>query len=1664
MQEVRYAGPPASEGSAAQDTLKSFLRAALNAAEALAELHRSGLIHQNIRPQTLRIDPLGEGVELTGADLGQLPEPSALALPIDALPYLAPEQTGRLEGAIDLRADLYSLGIVLYELRAGALPFHADDPLGWVHCHLARAPRPLAEASPGTPAVVSDIIMKLLAKPPDDRYQSARGLSHDLQRCLEELSTHGRVEPFPLGARDVWDKLRAANRTYGRSEELATLREAVERIRATGCCEVALVAGPSGIGKSALVRELQRHIGSMRAAFLWGKFEETKREVPYSTIGQAFQDLLRQTLASTDAELAAIREQLKGALGESGQLIIDLVPQIELVIGKQPPVPALPASEASHRFHLAFRSFLGVFATRERPLILFLDDMQWADFATLELMQHIVTHPDLRSLLVIGAYRDDEVDASHPLEATLGAIRSAGVPCASIKLAPLSRADLIELVVDMFHCERDEAQPLVALLWAKTSGNPFFAAQLLSALHQDQLIHFDTQTWSWQWDIAQIEAEGITNDMVELVLGKLRRLPEATLDVLKLAACAGSEFSVRLLGTLCSKTPEEVRASLEPALQEGLLLQRAQGYKFLHDRVLEAAYSLIPEGERAGLHLRFGRLLLEHTPEDALDGLLFDIVNQLDLGAGDVEAADERRQIAVINLRAGRKAKAASAARSAATYFAKGIPLLPEDSWDTDYALTYGLHLELGECEFLSGRFEEVERLCGLLKRHARNSVDRASIARLEIQLATAQGDNARAVEVGLASLHLLGVELPRDANDSDVKDEIGWVRDKLREQGIEELINLPEMADPDMIAVMGVISVVYPAALYTAPNLADVALVRMVRLSILHGNAPASPHGYVNLGNILCSRFGDFRDGYRLGKLACDLGQRPGFGSYSAEAFVGLGAVILSWSRHMREAIDLFRMGFRSARDSGKLIYAASGLIQSAMFLFAMGEPLSSVYEASEQAFEFTTNAKYAFLADIAGVLQRLSRTLRGDTERFGSLSEDGADEDAFDTHMREGSIPMMRVCYYVYKLAARFWAGDYAGAHAAAKEAEGLLWSARAMLVEAEYCLYAALTAAALHDGAGEAERGALRGQLSAFEEQLRIWAESCPDNFSSRYALVSAEIARIDGRAEGAAVLYDQAISASRDGGFVQIEGLACEIAGRFYLRRAFKVVPAAYLREARACYARWGARGKVRQLEARHADLLAEPRRESTPLPSADAEPIDTLTAAKASAAISSEMAPDELLATLMRILIEHAGAQRSCLLLPSRDGFSVAAEITSNHDDVRVETPKVRRAPLATELSLSMAHYVRRTREKLILDDVTASVMFPSDVHLSTARPRSLLCAPIVRRGEIAGILYLENRLTRGAFTPRRLALLEFLAAVSLENALLAADLARETGERTQTEKTLRQSEERLQRLVETANVVPWEAERGTGQLTYVGPQVVKMLGYPQDAWLSAGFLGAHVHPHDRESTLMSLVAPSSDAPSSGSNFDFRMTAADGRSVWLHNVVSSQGPAGAGVLGGFLFDITERKEAEAKLKEQLDIIEAQQAAIRKLSTPIIEVWEGVLTMPVLGVVNESRALQMMTVLLEAVKRTASRYTIIDLTGAEAVDAATADHIMRIVRAVQLLGAKSIIVGIRPEVAQTIVAMAIDMSSIVTLSNLREALLLCMSDQRGRRERWQTGVKS
>lgn len=1635
--------------------MSHFLKIAIQVAAELARLHRQNVIHQNIRPKNIHVDAATGEPQLLGAegDAARAPDGTTQEqrLTIDVLQYASPEQTGRTSRPIDQRSDLYSLGVTLYQLLSGTLPFQAGDALGWVHCHIAVPPRPLGEVAPDTPRVVSDIVMKLLSKAPEDRYQSARGLERDLARCLAELEAHGRIAPFPIAEHDVSDELRFPTRLYGRDHEIATLFAAFEQVLATGAPGLALVSGYSGIGKTSLVQELYRPIVRARGFFLEGKFDQYKRGIPYFTMGQAFRDLVRQVLSESEERLEALRLQLRRALGPNGRLVADVIPQIELILGELPPVPPLPTTEAQNRFNTVFQSFIGVFAKKEHPLVLFLDDLQWLDFGSLNLLQHVLTHPETEYLFVLGAYRNNEVSPSHPLVSATAELRKANLRVIELTLEPLPREHLTEFVADTLHSSLEDAAPLSELLTTKTEGNPFFVTQFLLELHHECLVRFDADEGVFRWDLAAIEAKAYTDNIVELIVGKLRRLPAGAQDALKLAACIGNEFEIDVLAAILDETPARAQVALAPAFSEGVVLRRGGTCKFLHDRVQHAAYTMIPEQQRGEVHLRVGRLLWEHTGEEEIEERLFDLVNQFNLGAALSTDVAERRRIAALNLRAGRKAKASVAHKSAAAYLSAGLAMLGEDAWESDYALAQALHLELAECQMLNGSFEETARLCALLHAHARTKVDKAAIYRLEMQAHTTRAENEKGIEVGIECLKLFDIELVLHPGRDRVQAALDEIDARMHGRQIEDLLAAPLVTEPETVVMMAALADIYlSSAFWTDPILIELLICRIVQSSIEHGNTGASTIGYALFGAYLKVPRGEYRDAYRFGKLAFDLIEKHDFAAYKAQVCNVIDCMILHWSRPLGEVIDVARIGVLAGIQTGNTPYKCLNSIQRMVAVLLRGDPLDEVRDEAAGCIDFLVEGSFTFLLGAAIGVQRLVYNMQGVTESFSTFTSGDFDAVAYEEDLRRANIPIPAFYYYTAKVQARFIAGDHAEAAAAAAVARDLEPHCAQHMITPEFWFFSALAAVMRLADAPDGERGELRALLVGYEEKLRVLSASCQENYLGKHRLVCAEMARVEGRDQEAAKLYDDAIRAFRASGLVQNEGVANELAGRFYEQRGFLTIPEAYIAAAKACFSRWGAHGKVRQLNWQYPGIAApeSPRPRAPDDPGTPAEQLDTATAVKASRALSHETVPERLLASLMHIVIEHAGAQRCCLLLPREGAMDIIAEAVVGPRGLDVRLAAQGQVLSFSNLPASIVNYVRRTREKLLLDDASRQGTFTVDEYIARERPKSVLCLPIVRHGSLEGVLYLENRLVAGAFTPRRLALLDFLAVVSLENATLYNELALENAGRKEAEKTLLESEERLRRLIESANLVPWEANVSTGRFTYVGPQAAKVLGYPEEEWKTQNaleFLGSHLHPEDKGEALARFFDPSGYEE----QFDFRVLTARGATLWLHNVVSvPRDEDGHTALSGFMVDITDRKEIESTLREQLDTIRQQQDAIRTLSTPIIEVWEGVLTMPVLGTIDQRRAEQMMDVLLSAIVRTGSRFAIIDLTGVEAVDTSTADHILKLVRAVQLLGSRGIVVGIRPEVAQTMISIGVDLSSIITLGNLREALLLCM----------------
>lgn len=1423
-----------------------FLRLATGMAAALGRLHERGLIHKDIKPANILVSGDGEEVRLMGFGIAsrlrrerQSPEPPESIA--GTLAYMAPEQTGRMNRSIDSRSDLYALGATFYEMLTGSLPFTASDPMEWVHCHIARlADAPGARAN-GIPEVLSAIAMKLLAKTAEERYQTAAGLEADLRRCLGEWQSHGRIDPFPLGAHDSSDRLVIPEKLYGREREVESLLAAFDRVVAQGTAELVLVSGYSGVGKSSVVNELHKVLVPPRGLFAAGKFDQYMRDVPYATLAQAFQMLVRQILVRSEAEVDHWRHAFLEALGPNGQLMVDLIPEVEFVIGKQPPVADLSPQEAQNRFQLVFRSFLGVFARPEHPLALFLDDLQWLDAATLELLERLVTHPDVRHVLLIGAYRDNEVSPSHPLMRTLAAIREAGAAVQDVRLTPLSPDDLGRLVADALHCEPQRSAPLAQLIHGKTAGNPFFAIQFIHVLVDEGLIAFDPADAQWRWDLDAIRVKGYTDNVVDLMVAKLSRLPAAAQIALQRFACLGNSVEAATLSAVLEASEQETEAKLWEASYLELIIRSGDSYRFMHDRIQEAAYVLIAEEARPEVHLRIGRLLYAHTPPERREEAIFEIVNQLNRGADLITSEDERIQLAELNLVAGKRAKASTAYASALKYFVAGEALLRDDPWERRYDLIFRLELHRAECEFLTGDSENADRRLAALSLRARGDVDRSEAVCLQIEICTATNRSDRAIEICLEYLRSVGIEWTSHPAKEQFHQEYDQFLQQLAGRPIEALIDLPRLDDPIRRATLSVLSAVGPSAFFTDGNLLNLTFCRTSNISVMYGNDERTPLAYTYLGSILGPQFGDYRTGYRLGKLAIDLVEQ-GLDRWKCRVYVVFGTLVNPWSKHVRTSHDWIRQAFVSALEVGDFNYAGYCCQNLIPLLIANGSDLAEVHSEAMTRMEFARKIKFGLVIDCLTGQIALIRQLRGLTLDFSSFDDGEFDEKAFEQHLEGDPLLAFAACWYwVRKLQARFYALDYSAALGAAAKAEPLLWTSAQFFETAEYHFFSALAHASLCPRDEPEERQRCLEAIAAHQRQLAIWAKNCPENFDSRAALVGAEIARIEGRILDAEQLYEDAIHSSRVNGFVNNEALANELAARFYRARGLEKVASAYLKDARTLYARWGAHGKVRQLD----ELYPRPREERIAASSAMIGPstgqLDVETVVKASQAVSSEMILPELIEKLLRIAVENAGAERGVLILVRHGEPRIEAEATTGSG--RIEVAARQAAVASSDLPRSALNYVIRTQERVLLDDASADSVYSKDDYVRLRRSRSVLCLPIVKQAKLIGALYLENNLAPFVFTPDRVTLLQMLAsqaAISLENAGLYTDLQLQVG--------------LLQRLPVSAwTLKPDGTPDFVNQvwLDFSGQTLDFVRSHPE-AWMTA------VHPEDREMAARSF--------------------------------------------------------------------------------------------------------------------------------------------------------------------------------------------------------------
>lgn len=1405
--------------------LASFFYIAVQLVVTLAELHRRGLIHKDLKPANIIVNPLTMVVKITDFGIStrfsqtkaQTSSPRRLE---GTLAYMSPEQTGRMNRSIDYRTDFYSLGVTFYEMLSGRLPFDSSDPLELVHAHIARQPSPLHRQNPAVPEMLSAIVERLMAKTAEERYQSAVGLLADLERCRREWQENGRVRPFELRSADQSERLTIPQQMYGREREIALLQASFERV-ADGRAEILLVSGQAGIGKSALINELQRAISSRRGLYGSGKFDRLQRNVPYSAIIAALHEVARQILAEDEPTLARWRSTILAALGPNGQLVIDVVPEVEGIIGRQRPVVEASLPEARNRFQLVFQRFIRCLGRQHQPLVLFFDDLHWADAASLSLLAGLLSDSQARWLLVLGAYRDREMSTAHPLRQLLDTVESSGTGVQLLRLEPLGEQDIRQLLADTLRSDLVTVARLTRVIWKKTSGSPFFVNQFLHAINAEGHLHFDQQLRRWVWDLDAIRAMSSTDNVIDLMVNTIQRLPQATQQYLTLAACFGSSFDLVDVAAIAGQHPAPALRELWPAIDAGLILpidldytlylpdvglslagsDVPRSYRFLHDRVQQAAYILLSDEQRQTAHLRIGRMLRNRMTQGVAEGTLFDLVNQLNLGRALIDCAAERIELLRLNLRAARQAMAAAAYLPAAGYADAAMQLLTAEHWRSDYQLALEVHILAAELAALNAEFATMEQIIDRLIRHATSLLDQVRGYEIRIQSLIARNRSYEAVQQARAVLRQLGLHLPQQLGPLRRRYaalssywHLRWHLLRHR-QRIHNLAGLPPMTDPSKLAVARLLASVTAAAYNTVPALHILVASRQVELFLEYGNPPEAAYSYTAYGLLLGSSVGDVAASSAFGYLALDMLKQQQANHLAARISLNVYGFILHRRQAMAKSLEPLRSGFQAGLNSGDFEFAAICAYAYGYHRFWLGHDLLSI---AREMHDYSKQVRALKRERPAGLIE-LSRhvvlCLLGETGEPTSLSDELFDEAQMFAQLQAAHDYTTLCVYHIFKLWLCFLAEDLAAAAHHCRQAGQHLSAVSQSIFVPVFDLLCILVRAAHPVAQPWLQRQAQRSLT-----RLGQWARRAPMNYRQKYLLAQAELARHAGKSGAAREFYDEAIRTARDNGFVNDEALACELAGRFHLEHNRPDHTQLYLRDARYAYVRWGARSKVAALDHQYPGLLTGGQAGasaggslrplatlSTVVEPASDSALDLASVIKASQAISEKLVLDDLLTRLIAIMAENAGAQYGHLILQRDEQWSIEASSVadgSQHASRGSVPLDGAETPL---LARSVVNVVARTRQPVLLADASEAEHFARDPYIVTMKPRSILCLPLLHHEQLIGLIYLENNLTRDAFTVDHLEVLNLLAAqaaISIENASLYSGLEDLVTERT----------------------------------------------------------------------------------------------------------------------------------------------------------------------------------------------------------------------------------------------------------------------------------------
>ncbi|MEH2380327.1 MAG: AAA family ATPase [Nostoc sp.] len=1597
-------------------TLEQFLTIVLQLTDTLHLLHQQRVIHKDIKPANILIHPDTKLLKLIDFSISSLlpretteiQNPNVLE---GTLAYLSPEQTGRMNRGVDYRSDFYSLGVTFFELLSGQLPFESDDAMELVHSHIAKQPDKFKilnskfKNEEPIPEVLCDIVMKLMAKNAEDRYQSALGLKFDLVKCLESWQATGKQTWFELGQRDISDRFIIPDKLYGRETEISTLLQAFERV-SFGATEMMLVAGFSGIGKTAVVNEVHKPIVRQRGYFIKGKYDQFQRNIPFSAFVQAFRDLIGQLLTESDAQIQQWKNQILDAVGENGQVIIEVIPELEKIIGQQLAAAELSGTAAQNRFNLLFQKFIEVFTSAEHPLVMFLDDLQWADSASLKLMQLLMA--DTGHLLLIGAYRDNEVNPVHPLMLTLSEIQKTLFTINTIILAPLSQITVNQLVADTLKCKESLAWTLSHLVSQKTKGNPFFATQFLKALHQDRLIQFDFELACWQCDIVQVNQQAVTDDVVAFMKFQLRRLPQSTQHVLELAACIGNQFDLTTLAIVSEQSEVETAADLWKALQEGLILpisnvykfyqnsslvighlslennkqmtkdkgQRTASYRFLHDRVQQAAYSLIPDNQKTATHLQIGYLLQQNLSEIELEEKLFDLVGHLNLGMELITQPSDRQALAQLNLKAGVKARNSTAYAAARDYLQTGIKLLQTNCWQNQYELTLNLYVTAAETAYLNGDFEGMEQQAALVLQQTQTIFDKVKIYEIQIAALTAQSQMLEAIAVGREALSQLGVDLPSAPDEAQIGKVLQEVASLQSGRDIAELIDLPVMSDRTAEAAIQLLGVLFPAAIQGMPGLLPLLSATMVRLSLQFGNAPASIVGYGIHGMVLCAFLGEVETGYGFGRLAISLLERLNVQDMKCISLNLFGAFIQHRHEALRATIPTLKDSYTTGIETGDFLnagYSAISYMNIAVFAGVDLDTLEPEFAAYSAALAQVKQDSAHIHSDITRqTVQHLRETVSQPDCLMGTIYDETV---MLPKQQQDNDLTPIAVTY-IYKLLLAYSWGNYQAAFDYITIVKSYLMAVSGMVFSPIFHFYAALTHLALFPTEPEPEQAEMLAVAVTHQTILHQWAQNAPMNHLHKWYLVEAERYRVLGEKIAAIECYDRAITLAKEHQFINEEALANELAAKFYLEWGKEQFAQIYITNAYYCYARWGAKAKVADLENHYPQLLA-PILNQTRSPFSTSETIfalgsvtssssatssstnvsaalDLAAILKASQTISGEIELEKLLSSLLHIIIENAGADKCVLMLMESGNLQIRALAKlglQNNGNTKVDFSAMLTNPQPVEEStyvpVGLINTVKRSLQPAVIVEATVHSQLINDAYIQQQQPKSILCSPILHQGKLLGVLYLENNLATGAFTHERVELLNLLcaqAAISLENTRLYQRSREYAQQLEQSFAELSASKSRFEKLVDNVPGVVYQACWTPDQirtLTYISAECYDLFEItPEQAFTNMQFLTEMIHPDDAASYQQSIT--DSIQTLTYLEWSGRIVTPSGIVKWIDAEARIEQLAdGSVVWDGLLLDISERKRIEAERQQKSLELETALQDLQQAQLQIVQ---------------------------------------------------------------------------------------------------------------------------